>query len=191
MKKINIYKLGGKVISSKEKLEKFLQLFSSDSNQKILIHGGGNIANKVLKSMKIEPNQIKGRRVTDSQTLDVVTMVYAGLVNKQIVSKLQSMGCNALGLSGADGNIIVAKKREVKDIDYGFVGDIESVNIETLSMFLRNGQVPVVCSITHDAAGQLLNTNADTIATTIAKEMAAEWKVSIYYYFDFNGVLSD
>ena len=139
--------------------------------------------------MGIAPNLINGRRVTDTETLDIITMVYAGKINKQIVAKLQANQCNALGFSGADGNTIIAKKRPIADIDYGFVGDVTKVNIELIEMLLLNGVSPVFCAISHDKNGQLLNTNADTIATELAIALSTNFKVDLLYCFEKNGVL--
>ena len=162
---VSIIKIGGNVIDFPEKLEEFLYLFSRFPGKKILVHGGGVMASKFGESLGVMPQMVDGRRITDKDTLDIVTMVYAGLINKQIVAKLQALKQNALGMTGADGNLIRAVKRPVKTIDYGFVGDIQEVNTDLIQTLLENQIVPVVSAITHDKNGQLLNTNADSIAS--------------------------
>ena len=174
-------------------LNSFLNDFASIKEPKILIHGGGKIATKIGDNLGIESNYINGRRITDAATLDLVTMVYGGLVNKQIVSALQKLECNAMGVTGADGNLIKAVKRPVKDIDYGFVGDLDetSVSSDTLDSLLKAGLVPVLCAITHDGASQLLNTNADTIASAVAVAMSSLYDTSLIYCFEKRGVMRD
>lgn len=193
IKMLKIIKIGGGIIDNEQDLEQFLQTFSEIKEPKILVHGGGKGASKMLNQLGIEPKMIEGRRITDKPTLDVVTGLYAGNLNKSIVSKLQEFGCNALGLSGADGNAIKGSKRPVKTIDYGFVGDLndESVNKELFQLLIDNNITPVVCAITHDGNGQLLNTNADTIASTIAVAMSLENEVELNFCFDKIGVLRD
>jgi len=189
--KLSIIKIGGNVVNSPTELDRFLQDFASLEGFKILVHGGGKIASEVSASMGLEPKMSGGRRITDEQTLDVVTMVYAGLLNKKIVSKLQGLDSNAIGLSGADGNSIRAHKRKVKDLDYGFAGDVDEVGSSMIESLLRSGLYPVFCAITHDQKGQLLNTNADTIASELAKGLSDEFDVELLYCFEKNGVLED
>jgi acetylglutamate kinase len=190
---LKVFKIGGGIIDDKVALEKFLLDFAQVDSPKILVHGGGRGANVQLAKMGIEPKMVEGRRVTDEQTLEVVTGFYAGVTNKEIVAGLQKLGVNALGISGPDGNAIQGVKRPVKTIDYGFVGDItdDSVNISLFELLLENGIVPVVCAITHDGNGQLLNTNADTIASTLAVALANVYEVDLHFCFDKNGVLTD
>lgn len=165
MKKLSVIKIGGNVIDNSEKLHQFLLDFNALPGDKILIHGGGKIATELGVSLGIEAKMVDGRRITDIETLRIVTMVYAGLINKNMVAQLQAKGCNAIGLTGADGNIIKAVKRPVKEIDYGFVGDLDGASVSStmLDSLLRVGLTPVLCAITHDGESQLLNTNADTI----------------------------
>ena len=188
---LKIVKIGGNIINSKKELRSFLSDFAAIKEQKILVHGGGKKASEVLNAMGIAPKMIDGRRITDEQTLEVVTMVYAGLLNKNIVGALQAVGCNAIGLTGADGNSIHAYKRPVKKIDYGFAGDIDKVNARAISVLIENNFVPVFCAITHDKNGQLLNTNADTIATEIAIALSDSYEVELSYVFELLGVLKD
>lgn len=190
---LKIIKIGGGIIDNEIELEQFLKTFATIDGPKILIHGGGKGASKLLNQLGIEPKMIDGRRITDKPTLDVVTGLYAGNINKLIVSKLQQFGCNALGLSGADGNAIKGKKRPVKSIDYGFVGDLdnESVDKDLFQLLIDNNITPVVCAITHDGNGQLFNTNADTIASTIAVAMSKQNDVELNFVFDKIGVLRD
>lgn len=193
MKKLTIIKIGGNVIDNSENLHRFLNDFTALEGPKILIHGGGKIATEISASLGIEAKMVDGRRITDIETLRVVTMVYAGLINKNIVAQLQAKGANAIGLTGADGNIIKAKKRPVKEIDYGFVGDLDerSVSATSLANLLNAGFVPVLCAITHDGATQLLNTNADTIASAVAVAMSAQYETHLVYCFEKKGVLKD
>ncbi len=187
---LTIVKIGGKVTEDGRLLASFLTEFSRLEGNKILVHGGGKTAGRVMEKMGIEPKMINGRRITDLESLDVVTMVYAGLINKKIVAGLQNNQCNAMGLTGADLDSITAEKRKVKDIDYGYAGDITKVNSGVISNFLHQGIVPVFCSITHGAGGQLLNTNADTIASTLAKSMTSEgYRVKLLLCFELEGVL--
>lgn len=188
---LNIIKIGGNILDNEEALSSFLSSFSQLDGKKILVHGGGKIATETGQKLGIEPNYINGRRVTDADTLKLVTMVYAGLINKNIVAQLQSLNCNALGLTGADGNVIVARKRPVKEVDFGFVGDVVAVNGQLLKQLLDAGMTPVLVPITHDAAGVLLNTNADTIAQEVAKAMSQYMDVSLVYGFEKDGVLRD
>ncbi len=186
---LRIIKIGGNIIDSDVALNSFLKDFSDLSGPKILVHGGGRRASDISLEMGLEPIMIGGRRVTDLATLEVVTMVYAGLLNKKITAILQKNDCNAMGLSGADANCILAHKRVVKDIDYGFAGDIEEVNTTSILVFLQNEITPVFCAITHDNKGQLLNTNADTIASEIAIALSSSYEVQLNYVFELKGVL--
>ncbi len=188
---LNVIKIGGNILDDEETLSTFLTAFSQFDGQKILVHGGGKIATEIGHKLGIEPNYVNGRRVTDADTLKLVTMVYAGLINKNIVAQLQSLNCNALGLTGADGNAITAKKRPVGDVDYGFAGDVVAVNGLLLKQLLDAGITPVLVPITHDAKGRLLNTNADTIAQEVAKAMSQYMEVSLVYGFEKDGVLKD
>jgi acetylglutamate kinase len=191
MQQLQLIKIGGKILEDKSQLHDSLSDFSKISGPKILVHGGGRKSDELCLKLGIEPKMIQGRRITDEDTLEVVTMVYAGLLNKNVVGILQSLGCNAIGMSGADGNAILCRKREKETIDYGLAGDVERVNSSLLSSLLQNGITPVLCSITHDGKGQLLNTNADTIATELAKAMAPYFEVKLTYCFEKKGVLSD
>lgn len=189
--KISIIKIGGNVIDFPEKLNGFLALFAKFPGAKILVHGGGIMASRFGESMGVMPEMVDGRRITDQDTLDIVTMVYAGLINKNMVAKLQALKINAIGMCGADGNLIRSMKRPIKGIDYGYVGDIEEVNITLITQFLAGGAVPVISPITHDRKGQLLNTNADSIASALATSLAQEHQVNLYFCFNKNGVLID
>jgi acetylglutamate kinase len=188
---LHIIKIGGNVINDEASLSEFLKDFAQLSDKKILVHGGGKKASELLKSIGIEPKMVGGRRITDQATLEVVTMVYAGLINKNIVAQLQQNNCNAIGLSGADGNSIKAHKRLVKDIDYGFAGDVDVVENKTFKALLDNKLTPVLCAITHDKKGQLLNTNADTITSEVATALSNDYEVTITYCFEKKGVLTD
>lgn len=193
MKKLSVIKIGGNVIDNSEKLHQFLLDFNALPGDKILIHGGGKIATELGVSLGVEAKMVDGRRITDIETLRIVTMVYAGLINKNMVAQLQAKGCNAIGLTGADGNIIKAVKRPVKEIDYGFVGDLDgaSVSSATLDSLLRAGLTPVLCAITHDGESQLLNTNADTIASAVAVAMSSLYDTVLVYCFEKRGVMRD
>ncbi|MCF3110213.1 acetylglutamate kinase [Niabella sp. CC-SYL272] len=188
-----IIKIGGNIIDNPEALETFLADFSKIQAAKILIHGGGKIATKIGTQLGIESKYIDGRRITDDETIDLVTMVYGGLVNKKVVAQLQALGTNAIGLTGADANMIPAKKRPVKDIDYGWAGDVETPGIQhkTLHFFLENGLTPVFAPLTHDGNGHILNTNADTIASSLAVALSAHFNVRLIYCFEKKGVLED
>ncbi|MFD0998851.1 acetylglutamate kinase [Ohtaekwangia kribbensis] len=192
MNKLFIIKIGGNVLDNPAALNSFLKDFASIKEPKILIHGGGKIATKLGDQLGIESKYINGRRITDAQTLDVVTMVYGGLVNKQIVATLQTLSCNAMGVTGADGNLIKAVKRPVKDIDYGFVGDIkaEGVNTALLYFLLQQNVVPIFAPLTH-ADGSILNTNADTIASVLAVALSKHFDVRLIFCFEKKGVLMD
>lgn len=189
--KLSVIKIGGNVIENKVELSKFLQLFAGLDGLKILVHGGGKLATQLATKLGVESKMVGGRRITDAETLEVITMVYAGLTNKNIVAQLQANNCNAIGLSGADGNVIQAHKRPVKKIDFGFVGDIDSVNSTMLTKLLDTGLTPVFCAMTHDGNGQLLNTNADTIASELAIGMSELYETTLYYCFEKKGVLMD
>ncbi|WP_417559156.1 acetylglutamate kinase [Mesoflavibacter zeaxanthinifaciens] len=191
MKTLKVIKIGGNIIDDEDVLQAFLKDFSTIEEPKLLVHGGGKLATKLANQMQIEVKMIDGRRITDAETLDIITMVYAGKINKNIVAQLQANNCNAIGFSGADGNTIVSDKRPVKTIDYGFVGDVKQVNITTLELLLNNNIIPVFCAITHDKNGQLLNTNADTIASELAIALSQIFKTELYYCFEKNGVLKD
>jgi len=190
MSKLFIIKIGGNVLDKPEALRSFLRSFAAIKEPKVLIHGGGKIATKLGEQLGIESKYVNGRRITDAQTIDLVTMVYGGLVNKQLVASLQSLGCNAIGLTGADGNVIKAVKRPVKDIDYGFVGDVvpEGVSTALLSALLQQNAVPVFAPLTH-ADGSMLNTNADTIASVLAVALSKLYDVRLIFCFEKKGVL--
>lgn len=190
---LTIIKIGGNIVDDAEALQAFLASFAGLEGKKILVHGGGKIASRLADQLGVPVQMLDGRRITDQAMLDVVTMVYAGLSNKKIVAGLQARGASAIGLSGADGNAIRCVKRPVKDVDYGYVGDImaDSINTAFLDNLLQNGQIPVFSAITHDGGGQLLNTNADTIASALAVAMAAAYRVSLVYCFEKRGVLLD
>ncbi len=190
MEKLFVIKIGGNVVDDTEALDSFLQKFALIGATKILVHGGGKIASSIGKQMGIEPNYVNGRRITDKQTVDLVTMVYGGLINKKLVAALQSLQCNAIGLTGSDANILPAVKRPVREIDFGFVGDISSpVPTESLQLLLKNGLVPVVAPLTHDGKGQMLNTNADTIAASLAIALSRLYEVRLIYCFEKKGIL--
>jgi len=191
METLKVIKIGGNIIDDATALSSFIAEFSKLSGPKILVHGGGKLATKLAKQMQIEVKMIDGRRITDADTLDIITMVYAGKINKNIIAKLQATNCDAVGFSGADGNSIVSVKRPVKTIDYGFVGDVKKVNTKTVDILLKNDVTPVFCAITHDENGQLLNTNADTIASEIASAFAQKYQTELYYCFEKRGVLKD
>ena len=188
---VQIIKIGGNVINNEEALHSFLKDFAALEGPKILVHGVGRKASEVSAAMGLEPKMINGRRVTDEATVEVVTMVYAGLLNKKITAKLQHLGCNAMGLSGADANCILAHKRIVKDVDYGFAGDVDAINSEIIDVLLQQNVTPVFCAITHDKNGQLLNTNADTIASEVAIGMSNLYKTELNFVFELKGVLEN
>lgn len=191
MDKLQVVKIGGNVIEDRKALIDFLQDFVNLKGKKILVHGGGKEATIMAKQLGVDVQMIDGRRITDAANLDIATMLYAGKINKTIVAKLQSLNCLALGLSGADGNSIRALKRPPHPIDYGFVGDIEQVNTSLFSLLLNQGYTPVCSAITHDQKGQLLNTNADTIAASLSTALAKEYNVTLSYCFEKKGVLAD
>lgn len=188
---LQIIKIGGNVINNEDALTSFLKDFSTIEGPKILVHGGGKKATEVSSAIGLQPKMINGRRVTDDATVEVVTMVYAGLLNKKIVAQLQKYNCNAMGLSGADANCILAHKRIVKDIDYGFAGDVDAINNVIIDVLLKNNVTPVFCAITHDKNGQLLNTNADTIASEVAIGMSNLYQTELNFVFELKGVLEN
>lgn len=189
--KLTIVKVGGKVVEDDASLQLLLSEFAAVEGRKLLVHGGGRSATKLAASLGIESKMVNGRRITDESMLRVVTMVYGGLVNKNIVARLQSMKINALGLTGADMNVIHSQKRPVVDIDYGFVGDVDHVSASILSDLIKKDVVPVMAPLTHDGEGHILNTNADTIAGETAKALAAYFDVTLMYCFEKAGVLRD
>jgi len=191
MDKLYVIKIGGNIIDDETKLSTFLKRFASVEGKKILVHGGGKLATKLAERLHIPQQMIDGRRITDAETLKIVTMVYAGLINKNIVARLQAFSCYAIGLTGADGNAILAHKRGTEKLDYGFAGDVDEVSATLLNDFLKNGLSPVFAPITHNGDGQLLNTNADTIAKEIAKSLASYYQVELIYSFEKAGVLMD
>ena len=189
--KLSIVKIGGNVIENEIELDRFLLNFSKLEEPKILVHGGGKLATKLAIKLGIESKMTSGRRITDGKSLEIITMVYGGLTNKNMVAKLQALGTNAIGLSGADGNAIRAHKRPVKEIDFGFVGDIDRINSELIDTLVGANLTPVFCAISHDGKGQLLNTNADTIASELAIGMSHKYNTTLYYCFEKKGVLKD
>ncbi len=191
MDRLTIIKVGGKVVENEQELDNLITEFLKIPGNKILVHGGGRTATTIASQLGHESKMVDGRRITDKNMLEVVTMVYGGLVNKKIVAKLQALGFSAIGLTGADLNVIRAKKRPVKDIDYGFVGDVEEVNTSELRLLINENVIPVMASLTHDGKGQLLNTNADTIASKLACEMASFYNVYLIYCFEKRGVLAN
>jgi acetylglutamate kinase len=191
MKSLFVIKIGGNVIDNDRELRQFLDNLAALQSAWILVHGGGKLATDLSARLGIETQMIDGRRVTDKATLDIVTMVYGGLVNKRIVAGLQALGINALGLTGADGDLIRARKREHPTTDYGFVGDVERVHAERLGSLLESGFLPVLAPLTHDGQGNILNTNADTIASEIASALAQLYDVRLMYCFEKQGVLRD
>ncbi|SOD98733.1 acetylglutamate kinase [Spirosoma fluviale] len=191
MDKLTVIKIGGNVIDNPAALKRFLTAFAGLPTAKLLIHGGGKVATQVAEKLGIQTTMVEGRRITDQPMLEVVTMVYGGLVNKQIVAQLQSLDVNAIGMTGADAGTVLARKRPVKDIDYGMVGDIEEVDSGQIQFFLRQNLTPVFAPITYSTAGDLLNTNADTMASAIAVDMAHHNDVTLIYCFEKKGVLKD
>lgn len=191
MKPITIIKVGGKIVEQPDTLNQLLNDFANIPGDKLLVHGGGRSATQMAARLGIETRMIDGRRVTDSEMLQVVTMVYGGLVNKNIVAQLQSRGINALGLTGADMNVIQSHRRPANPIDFGFVGDVDKVNGSQLNNIISQGIVPVMAPLTHDRQGSLLNTNADTIAGEVAKALTPYYDVTLIYCFEKAGVLAD
>ena len=192
MEKVTIVKVGGAIVEDSEKLAQLLKDFAAIPGKKVLVHGGGRRATKVAAALGIESKMVNGRRITDADMLEVVTMVYGGLVNKNLVAKLQANGVNALGLTGADMDVIHSHKRPLKDgIDFGFVGDVERANGKMLQTLINEGITPVMAPLTHDGKGNILNTNADTIASETAKALAPYYDVTLIYSFEKKGVLSN
>ena len=191
MDKLTVIKVGGKIVEEEESLRDLLDRFALLPGHKVLVHGGGRSATRLATRLGIESRMVEGRRITDAEMLNVVTMVYGGLVNKQIVAGLQARGVNALGLTGADMNAIRSEKRPVKEVDYGFVGDVKLVNGDVLADLIAKGIVPVMAPLTHDGQGHLLNTNADTIAGETAKALARHFEVTLVFCFEKRGVLRD
>lgn len=191
MEKLTVIKVGGKIVEEEDSLKNLLADFSAIEGKKVLVHGGGRSATAIAAQLGIESKMVNGRRITDAETLKVVTMVYAGLVNKTIVARLQALGVNALGLTGADLNYMRSDKRPVKEVDYGFVGDVKEVNSELLADLISKGVVPVLAPLTHDKQGNMLNTNADTIAGEAAKALSKHFDVTLMYCFEKKGVLMD
>ncbi len=189
MNKLTLVKVGGKIVEEPQSLKQLLADFAKIEGYKVLVHGGGRSATAIAAKLGIESTMVNGRRVTDEETLKVVTMVYGGLVNKQIVAGLQAIGVNALGLTGADLDYMRSEKRPVKDVDYGFVGDVKFVNAEILAELIAKGVVPVLAPLTHDGKGNMLNTNADTIAGEAAKALANYFDITLMYCFEKKGVL--
>jgi acetylglutamate kinase len=191
MAALQVIKIGGNILDDETKLSSFLKSFAEVEGKKILVHGGGKLATKLAEQLNITQQVVEGRRITDAETLKVITMVYAGYINKNIVAQLQAFHCNAIGLSGTDGDSILAHKRQHPVMDYGFVGDIDSVNTDLIKSLLEKNITPVFAPVTHDGKGQLLNTNADTIAQELAKAMSHDYEVVLIYSFEKNGVLLD
>lgn len=190
---LHIIKIGGNVIDDKDNLHLFLEEFASIKGRKILVHGGGKIATAIGDKLNIQSKYIDGRRITDDETMDLVTMVYGGLVNKKIVAHLQSLHCNAIGLSGADANVLPARKRPVKSIDYGWAGDVNFADIDVSfwKVFIDNTLVPVLAPLTHDGHGHMLNTNADTMAAVLSIALSKLYNVRLIYCFEKNGILTE
>lgn len=191
MDKLYIIKIGGNIIDDEARLKNFLEDFANLPGKKILVHGGGKLATRMAEELGIEQQMVDGRRITDAATLRIVTMVYAGYINKNIVARLQANNCNAMGLCGADGDIILAHKRSHPVIDYGFVGDVDAINSKLIQTLLESNVSLVFAPLTHDQQGLLLNTNADTIAQELARGMSSLYEVSLIYSFEKAGVLLD
>lgn len=193
MKKLFIIKIGGNIIDNDEGFKSFLKDFAAIPCKKILVHGGGKIATEIGNKLGITSKYVEGRRITDAETIDLVTMVYGGLINKKAVAYLQSFGCNAIGLTGADGNLLPAEKRPATGIDFGWVGDLsaQKIPVSLWKNLFNVGLVPVVAPLTHDGFGHILNINADTIAATMAKALMTEFDTSLVYCFEKNGILED
>lgn len=188
---LTIIKVGGKIVENSESLNSLLKDFAAVEGKKLLVHGGGRSATQMAARLGVETKMVDGRRITDEAMLEVVTMVYGGLVNKRIVAGLQALGVNAVGLTGADMNIVLSDKRKVSAVDYGWVGDVKRVNAEAVATLIESGCCPVVAPLTHDGCGHMLNTNADTMAGEMAKAMAAHYDVTLMFCFEKPGVLAD
>lgn len=188
---LTIVKVGGAVVEDSARLDSLLSAFAAIDGRKVLVHGGGRRATAIASRLGVESRMVDGRRVTDGAMLEVVTMVYGGLVNKDIVARLQARGINSIGLTGADGGVILSHKRPVKDVDYGFVGDVDRVDGSRLSSLIEGGSTPVMAPLTHDGHGQMLNTNADTIAAETAKALAERYDVTLMYCFEKPGVMAE
>ena len=188
---LTIVKVGGAVVEDGAQLDSLLSAFAAIEGRKVLVHGGGRRATAIASRLGVESRMVNGRRITDGAMLEVVTMVYGGLVNKDIVARLQARGVNSIGLTGADGGVILSHKRPVKDVDYGFVGDVERVDGSRISSLIEGGFAPVMAPLTHDGHGQMLNTNADTIAAETAKALAERYDVTLMYCFEKPGVMAD
>lgn len=191
MDRLHIFKIGGNIVDNESRLHSFLKDFSSLNESKILIHGGGKEATSVSNKLGIPVKLNNGRRITDAATLDIITMVYAGKINKRIVSKLQALSCDSIGICGADGNAYMSSKRTVEELDFGFVGDITHINKSFFKKLLKNNIIPVCCAVSHDGNGQLLNTNADTVASEIASALSENFEVDLTYCFEKKGVLEN
>lgn len=191
MEKLTLIKVGGKIVEEQATLSRLLASFAAIPGRKVLVHGGGRSATAMASRLGIESRMVGGRRITDKAMLEVVTMVYGGLVNKNIVAGLQALGVNALGMTGADMNILLSDKRPVGEVDYGYVGDVRRVDAAALSALIEMGVVPVIAPLTHDGRGSMLNTNADTMAGETAKALASRYEVSLVYCFEKRGVLRD
>ena len=190
-KTLKVIKIGGDIINDNDALLVFLKDFSNLKGHKLLVHGGGKSATDLAQKMGVEVKMIDGRRITDVHTLDIIVMMYAGKINKNIVANLQANQCNAIGFSGADGNSIISTKRPTTPVDFGFAGDVTQVNTEVLELLINQNITPVFCAITHDKNGQLLNTNADTIASELAIALAKIYQTELYFCFEKSGVLRD
>ena len=188
---LTIVKVGGAVVEDSARLDSLLSAFAAIDGRKVLVHGGGRRATAIASRLGVESRMVDGRRVTDGAMLEVVTMVYGGLVNKDIVARLQARGINSIGLTGADGGVILSHKRPVKDVDYGFVGDVDRVDGSRLASLIEGGFTPVMAPLTHDGHGQMLNTNADTIAAETAKALAERFDVTLMYCFEKPGVMAE
>lgn len=191
MERLKIVKIGGNIIDDSVALDTFIKDFAQVPGSKILVHGGGKDASRLAEKLNLPVQFINGRRVTDAAMLDVISMVYAGKINKNIVAGLQSFGCNAMGFTGADGNTIVSEKRKPKPIDFGFAGDVVQVNTSSLILLMNASITPVFCAMTHDMKGQLLNTNADTIASALASAFARQYETELLYCFEKKGVMKN
>jgi acetylglutamate kinase len=188
MEKLTVIKIGGNIIDNQNLTKEFLQDFAALEGKKILVHGGGKLATKLATSLQIPTEMVNGRRITSPEMLDIAVMVYAGLINKQIVAQLQAFRCNALGVSGADSNLLLATQRAVGEVNYGLVGDITQINVQGYIDLVQKNIVPICCAITHDGQGQLLNTNADSIASAVAVGLSPFFEITLLYCFEKKGV---